>query len=208
MSAKRRKQSARWLDEHERDRFVRQARERRLRSRATFKLEAVDSRDRLLRPGMTVVDLGAAPGGWSQYAAARVTPGGQVLALDMLEMPALAGVSFIRGDFAEQATLDALLEALGDGRADLVLSDMAPNMSGVNAIDQPRAMALAELAFELCEKVLCPGGDFLVKVFQGAGLDGYRARLSAAFTKVATRKPPASRERSRELYLLARNFRL
>ncbi|MGD8497667.1 MAG: 23S rRNA (uridine(2552)-2'-O)-methyltransferase RlmE [Chromatiales bacterium] len=202
----RSKSSRRWLKEHFDDPYVREAQAAGYRSRAAFKLLEIQAKDRLLRPGMTVVDLGAAPGGWSQVAAAAVGARGRVLATDLLEMDPLPGVEFIQGDFREQEVLDRLLASLGADKADLVISDMAPNISGMGAVDQPRAMYLAELALELCREVLRPGGDLLVKLFQGQGFDAYMAELRRVFRQVRVRKPKASRARSRELYVLARNY--
>jgi 23S rRNA (uridine2552-2'-O)-methyltransferase len=202
----RSKSSRRWLKEHFEDPYVREAQAAGYRSRAAFKLLEIQAKDRLLRPGMTVVDLGAAPGGWSQVVAAAVGARGRVLATDLLEMDPLPGVEFIQGDFREQEVLDRLLEGLGADKADLVISDMAPNISGMGAVDQPRAIYLAELALELCREVLRPGGDLLVKLFQGEGFDAYMAELRRVFRQVKVRKPKASRARSRELYVLARNY--
>lgn len=204
----RSKSSGRWLREHFDDPYVRQAQALGLRSRAAFKLLEIDDRDHLLRPGLTVVDLGAAPGGWSQVAADRVGPKGRVFALDLLAIEPLPGVTLLQGDFTDQALLDQLLERLAGRPVDLVLSDMAPNMSGMKAVDQPRAALLAELALDCARQVLRPGGDLLLKMFQGAGFDPLLAELRAAFAKVVVRKPQASRPRSREVYLLARNYRL
>jgi 23S rRNA (uridine2552-2'-O)-methyltransferase len=204
----RSKSSERWLREHFGDEFVRQAQALGLRSRAAFKLLEIDQRDRLLRPGLTVVDLGAAPGGWAQVVADKVGPRGRVVALDLLPIEPLAGVAVLQGDFTEQVVLDRLLAELDGRPVDLVLSDMAPNMSGMKAVDQPRAALLAELALDCARQVLRPGGDFLVKMFQGEGFDPLLAELRTAFTKVVVRKPKASRPRSREVYLLARNYRL
>lgn len=201
----RSKSSGRWLNEHFGDRFVKDARRSGYRSRAAWKLAALDEREQLLRPGMTVVDLGAAPGGWTQYAVERVTPGGRVIALDLLAMEPVPGAAFIQGDFREESALRALEEALAGGRADLVLSDMAPNISGMSAMDQPRAMYLAELALEFALQWLNEGGSLLVKLFQGEGFDEYLARLRGDFGRVVMRKPPASRARSREIYALASN---
>ena len=204
----RSKSSERWLREHFGDAFVRQAQVLGLRSRAAFKLLEIDERDRLLRPGQVVVDLGAAPGGWAQVAADKVGKHGRVIALDLLPIEPLAGVTVLQGDFTEQAVLDRLLGELEGRAVDLVLSDMAPNMSGMKAVDQPRAALLAELALECAREVLRPGGDLLLKMFQGEGFDPLLADLRAAFAKVVVRKPKASRPRSREVYLLARNYRL
>lgn len=205
---KRSKSSRRWLDEHFSDAYVRRAQKEGWRSRAVFKLEEIDRRDRLFRPGMCIIDLGAAPGGWSQYAARRLGGKGRVLALDILPMEPLEGVEFLQGDFTEQAPLKALLEALGEARADLVMSDMAPNISGQAQVDIPRAMYLAELAHDLARRVLRPGGDLLLKVFQGEGFPELQAALRGDFATLQVRKPRASRARSREVYLLARNRRL
>ena len=205
--AKRSKSSSRWLGEHFADEYVKRAQSEGWRSRAVFKLEEIDQKDRLLRPGMTVIDLGAAPGGWSQYAAKQVGRKGRVLALDILEMPPLEGVEFLQGDFTEDEPLQRLLETLGDARPGLVMSDMAPNMSGMDAIDQPKSMYLAELTLDLAEQVVAPGGDMLVKTFQGEGFDEYLKRLRGLFENVSSRKPKASRSRSREVYLLARKYR-
>jgi 23S rRNA (uridine2552-2'-O)-methyltransferase len=191
-----------WLRRQQRDPYVIQARERGYRSRAVFKLEQLDRRHRLLRPGMTVVDLGAAPGGWSQYAAGRVGPEGRVVASDLLPMEPIRGVAFIQGDSREQAVLQALLEAMDGRKADLVISDMAPNMSGVRSVDQPRALSLAELALELAQDLLRPGGGFLVKLFQGEGFEAYVGACRVRFAKVVLEKPKASREGNREVYVL------
>lgn len=199
--------SRRWLDEHFNDPYVREAQRRGLRSRAAFKLEEIDRRDQLLAPGQCVVDLGAAPGGWSEYAVHRVGPSGRVIAIDLLEMTPPPGVVFVQGDFGADDGLAALDEALADCAVDLVLSDMAPNFSGHKAIDQPRAMRLAELALDFCEDRLKPGGGMLVKTFQGQGFDELLAAMRQCFHRVQSRKPPASRGRSREIYLLARGFR-
>lgn len=204
---KKSKSSKRWLKEHFHDEFVRRSREEGYRSRAVYKLRELDQKDGLFRPGMRVVDLGAAPGGWSQYAAERVGPKGQVIALDLLEMDEMPGVTFLQGDFREDAVLERLLETMDGQGADLVISDMAPNMSGMDSVDQPRAMYLAELAKALCDDVLAEGGSFVAKVFHGEGFDEFVRTLRADFGKVAMRKPKASRDRSREVYAVARNHR-
>ena len=206
--AKRSKSSRRWLDEHASDTYVQRARKQGLRSRAAFKLEELDSAERLLRPGMVIVDLGAAPGGWSQYAAQKLAGRGAVYAMDLLPMDALAGVEFIVGDFREPGPLAALEAALAGRPVDLVMSDMAPNMSGVDVVDQPRAMHLAELALEFALKALRPGGSLLVKVFQGAGFEELVRNARREFVTVRMRKPPASRARSAEMYLLATGRRI
>jgi 23S rRNA (uridine2552-2'-O)-methyltransferase len=204
---KRSKSSQRWLKEHFGDPFVRRAQKEGLRSRAAYKLEELVERDRLLRPGMVVVDLGAAPGGWSQVAAQHLGDRGRIVALDVLPMPAIAGVAFIEGDFREAEVLARLESELGGRPVDLVLSDMAPNMSGVAVVDQARAMELAELALDFARRHLVEGGDFLIKLFQGAGFDAYLKDLRRDFAKVTMRKPKASRARSREVYALATGFR-
>lgn len=201
------KTSSVWLKEHFDDRFVQQSRQEGYRSRASYKLFALDDKDKLFRPGMTVIDLGAAPGGWSQVAAERIGDNGVVIASDILEMDGLAGVSFIQGDFTEDAVLEEILVQLGNRPVDLVMSDMAPNMSGMAAIDQPQSMYLVELALELARQTLRPEGSFLAKVFQGEGFDEYLKELRSSFVRVVTRKPEASRARSREVYLLAQGFK-
>jgi len=204
----RSKSSGRWLQEHFDDEYVKKAQKDGYRSRAVYKLLEIDEKDQLLKPGMTVVDLGAAPGSWSEVAAQRVGEKGTVIALDILPMDSLPGVTFIQGDFREEGPYNALLEALGDSQVDLVMSDMAPNISGMKAVDQPRAMYLAELALELARKVLKPGGDLLVKAFNGEGIDAYKQELRKDFKTLIVRKPRASRPRSPEIYLLARGYNL
>lgn len=199
----RSKSSRRWLREHFSDPYVKQAQAEGLRSRAAFKLEEVLARDRLLNPGMLVVDLGAAPGGWSQRVRQMLGEGGRVLALDILPMPPLAGVEFLHGDFRQPQALSQLEAALAGQGVDLVLSDMAPNMSGIEAVDQPRAMELAELARDFADAHLKPGGAFLVKLFIGAGFDEFVRDLRKRYAKVAVRKPKASRSRSPEVYAVA-----
>lgn len=201
--ATRSKSSQRWLKEHFSDPYVKKAQAEGLRSRAAYKLEELVERDRLLKPGMVVVDLGAAPGGWSQWVRQALGDSGRVIALDILEMPTLAGVEFLHGDFREDAVLSQL-ESLLDGKpVDLVLSDMAPNKSGMDAVDQPRMMHLAELAMEFADHHLQPGGTFLIKVIQGVGSDDYIKELRRRYAKVSIRKPAASRKRSPEVYALA-----
>lgn len=206
--SKRSKSSQRWLKEHESDAYVQRARKDGLRSRAAFKLEELDEAEHLLRPGMTVVDLGAAPGGWSQYAGKVLSGKGFVVALDLLAMDALPGVEFIQGDFREEVALNELRRLLDGRPVDLVMSDMAPNMSGIDAVDQPRQLYLCELALEFCREVLKPGGAFLAKVFQGSGFDAYLRTVKAEFARVKMKKPPASRARSAEMYLLATGRRI
>lgn len=208
--ATRSKSSHRWLQEHFSDPYVKKAQSQGLRSRAAFKLEELVERDRLLKPGMVVVDLGAAPGGWSQWLRQeldRLDPArpGRVIALDILEMPGLAGVEFLHGDFREDAVLSQLEAKLDGQPVDLVLSDMAPNMSGVDAVDLPRAMHLAELAMDFADRHLRVGGTFLIKLFQGVGFDDYVRELRRRYEKVAIRKPAASRKRSPEVYALAQS---
>jgi 23S rRNA (uridine2552-2'-O)-methyltransferase len=199
----RSKSSAGWLREHFSDVYVKKAQAEGVRSRAVYKLEELIDRDRLLKPGMTVVDLGAAPGGWSQLVRQRLGDQGKVFALDILPMQGIAGVDFLEGDFREESVLRALEARLAGQKVDLVLSDMAPNMSGVALADQIRAMELAELALDFSRQWLKPGGAFLIKLFQGAGFDDYLRSLRANFSRVTMRKPKASRARSREVYALA-----
>ena len=205
---KRSKSSARWLAEHASDPFVKQAHAQGLRSRAAFKLAQIHESERLLRPGMRCVDLGAAPGGWSQYAAKIIGPQGCLVATDILPMDGIPGVEFIQGDFCETSVLEQVMHCVGSDKVDLVLSDMAPNMTGIDAVDQPRSMYLAELALEFAERVLAPGGGLLVKLFQGSGFDEIIIGARSRFGRVVTKKPKASRSRSPEIYLLARQFRM
>lgn len=205
--AKRSKSSGRWLEEHFSDPYVRRAKDAGLRSRAAFKLEELDAADRLVIPGAVIVDLGAAPGGWSQYAARRLAGNGRVFALDVLAMDAIPGVDFLQGDFREQSVLDQLLAALGGRRVDLVLSDMAPNISGVDVVDHARAADLEALALDFARQVLGPEGSLVMKVFQGAGFQELLADARRGFETVRMRKPKASRARSSETYLVARGPR-
>jgi len=205
---KRSKSSARWLAEHAADPYVKRAHEEGWRSRAAFKLEEIQKSDRLLKPGMTVVDLGAAPGGWSQYAARRLDGKGRVIALDVLDMPAIPGVEFIQGDFNDESVLGQLNALLGGAKVDLVMSDMAPNMMGIADVDHDRSMQLVELAEAFAAQALRPGGDLLIKVFQGRGFQPLVARLRKSYETVKLRKPKASRSRSPEVYVLARGYRL
>jgi 23S rRNA (uridine2552-2'-O)-methyltransferase len=202
----RSKSSKAWLHEHVTDRYVRQAKQEGYRSRAAYKLLELARQDQLIRPGMTIVDLGAAPGGWSQVAAELAGPKGRLIAVDILDMQAMPGVIFIQGDFRDDATLRALEAALAGQKVDLVVSDMAPNISGIGMVDQARASHLAELALEFAVKWLKPGGNFLVKGFQGEGYNELRAELRRHFRQVLTRKPAASRSRSSEMYLLAKHL--
>ena len=192
-----------WLQEHLSDHYVKLARQQGYRSRACYKLLELQQRYQLIKPGMTVLDLGAAPGGWSQLAAQWVEPGGRVVASDILPMDSLAGVTFIQGDFTDDTVYQRLLAELNQGSVDLVMSDMAPNISGIKVVDQAKSIALVELAFDLAQQLLGPQGQFLTKVFQGEGFDQLLRTMRAYFTKVKSCKPKASRPRSRELYLLA-----
>ncbi len=212
---KRSKSSARWLAEHASDEFVKRAQREGWRSRAVFKLAEIQASERLLRPGIRCVDLGAAPGGWSQYAArilgtasAGEGTASRIVATDILSMEAIPGVDFVQGDFRDEHVLQQLLASIGASKVDLVLSDMAPNMAGIDAVDQPRSMHLAELALEFADRVLAPGGDILVKLFQGAGFDELIREARRRYGRVVTKKPKASRTRSSEVYLLARQFRM
>ena len=202
----RSKTSQRWLKEHFNDIYVQKAQQEGYRSRAVYKLMEIQEKDRLIRPGMVVVELGAAPGGWSQYVAQCLGGRGRMIALDILPMDALADVTFIQGDFREQAVLDALYAELGDSAVNLVISDMAPNTSGVRSVDQAKSMYLVELALNFAQSRLAPGGDFLTKIFHGPGFDTLLRSLKSQFLTVQTRKPEASRARSQETYLLARGF--
>jgi 23S rRNA (uridine2552-2'-O)-methyltransferase len=202
------KSSKRWLAEHFDDQYVRMAQQQGLRSRSAFKLLEIQEKYGLIQPGMTVVDLGAAPGGWCQVAQPLVGDRGRVIGLDLLDMEQLPGIEFIQGDFTEDEPLAELERALEGQKVDLVLSDMAPNMSGMAAIDQAKAMYLAELALEFAREHLRPGGDFLIKLFQGTDFDAFVREVRTLFEKVLVRKPKASRPRSREVYLLARGRRL
>ncbi|MCW9052138.1 MAG: 23S rRNA (uridine(2552)-2'-O)-methyltransferase RlmE [Motiliproteus sp.] len=203
----RSKSSGRWLKEHFDDHYVQKAKDEGYRSRASFKLLELDQKDKLFRPGMTVVDLGAAPGGWSQVAAQQVGDQGVVVASDILPMDSMAGVTFVQGDFTEESVYEAILDAVDGRPVDLVISDMAPNMSGMAAVDQPKAIYLVELALDLSRQVLKPNGIFLAKVFQGEGFDSLLSEMRQSFTKVQSRKPESSRARSREIYQLCRGFK-
>lgn len=203
----RSKSSHRWLQEHNRDHYVKRSQQEGYRSRASYKLIELDKKDRLFRPGITVVDLGSAPGGWSQVAAKLVGEKGRVVASDILPMDSIADVDFICGDFTEESVFDEILGTLNNELADLVISDMAPNMSGMRAVDQPKAMYLVELALDLACRILKPGGDFVAKVFHGEGFDEYMLDVKGRFERVVTRKPDASRSRSREVYLVAKGLK-
>lgn len=201
------KSSRRWLDEHFNDEYVLRAQREGYRSRAAFKLIELDDRYGLLKKGMSVVDLGAAPGGWSEVVANRLQENGRVIASDILDMSPIAGVDIVKGDFREDSVLEEILKLLGSHKADLVISDMAPNMSGVDSVDLPKAMYLVELAVDLADRTLAKGGSFLSKVFQGEGFDPLMADLKGKYGSVVVRKPASSRPRSREVYVLARGFR-
>lgn len=203
----RSKSSKGWLKEHFEDPYVKQSQQAGYRSRASFKLLDIHKKDKLFRPGMVVVDLGAAPGGWSQVAAELVGSQGVVIASDILPMDAIAGVDFAQGDFTEELALNNILHLIGDRPVDLVISDMAPNMSGMADIDQPKAMHLVELAFELAREVLRPGGTVVTKIFQGEGTDTLIQNVRKSYQKVVSRKPEASRARSREIYWVAKGFK-
>lgn len=205
---KKSKSSRQWLDRHFRDEYVKRAQVDGYRSRAAYKLLEIQGQDKLLRLGQVVVDLGAAPGGWSQVAKRLVGASGRVVALDILSMEPLDGVTFLQGDFREQEPLDRLRAALQGDVVDLVLSDMAPNVSGVSAVDQPKSIYLCEIALDFAKEVLRPGGSMLIKVFQGEGFDQFVRELRNHFARVQTRKPNASRPESREVYLVAGNFNL
>ena len=204
---KKRSSSRAWLKEHRDDPYVQRAQREGYRSRACYKLLEIQQKDRIIKPGMSVLDLGSAPGGWSQVAVELVGHRGRVIASDILPMDSLAGVEFIQGDFTEDAVFAAILDSVADDTVDAVISDMAPNMSGMNAVDQPRSMYLVELALDLARRVLAPGGSFVAKVFQGEGFDDLLRDTRTSFDKVLTRKPGASRPRSREVYLVATGFR-
>ncbi|MCY4045792.1 MAG: 23S rRNA (uridine(2552)-2'-O)-methyltransferase RlmE [Cellvibrionales bacterium] len=203
----RSKSSNNWLDEHHDDYYVKQSKADGYRSRAAYKLLEIHEKDKLLKPGLRVIDLGAAPGGWSQVVSRVIGDKGTIIASDILPMDAIANVEFVQGDFTEEAVLEQILTKVENNQFDLVISDMAPNMSGMNAIDQPKAMYLVELALDLARQVLKPNGVFLTKVFQGEGFDDLLADVRCSFTKVMIRKPGSSRARSREVFLLAKGFK-
>lgn len=204
---KKKSSSRAWLKEHHDDIFVQRAQKEGYRSRAVYKLMEINDKDQILRRGMSVLDLGSAPGGWSQVAAKLVGEAGRVVASDILSMDALPDVVFVRGDFTEQETYDRIVASLNDKPLDVVLSDMAPNMSGMPEVDQPRSMYLVELATELAERALAPGGAFITKVFQGEGFEPWFRQIRDRFDRVTTRKPSASRPRSREVYIVASGFK-
>ena len=203
----RSKSSGSWLKEHFEDEFVKRSQKEGYRSRAVYKLQEIDEKDHLLKAGMTVIDLGAAPGSWCEYLVRKLKGKGRIIALDILPMEPMDGVEIIEGDFLEDEVFEQLLSTLGDSQPDLVISDMAPNMSGQQAIDIPRAMYMSELALDLSVQVLKPGGGLLVKLFQGEGFDDYIKTVKQQFNRVVMRKPRASRDRSREIYMLATGFK-
>jgi 23S rRNA (uridine2552-2'-O)-methyltransferase len=203
----RSKSSNDWMDEHFNDHYVMKAKEEGYRSRACYKLMEIDDKDKLIKPGMTIVDLGSAPGSWSQVAVNRAGDHGLVVASDILSMDGIAGVTFLQGDFTEETVFDELMTIIGNRQVDLVISDMAPNMSGMSAVDQPSAMYLVELALDMARQVLKPGGNYVAKVFHGEGFDEYLKDMRSSFLKVVTRKPESSRARSREVYLVAKGYK-
>lgn len=200
------KSSKGWLKEHFDDEYVRRSQQDGYRSRAIYKLIEIDDKDRLIKPGMTIIDLGAAPGGWSEYCIKKLGKNGTVVALDILPMEPINEVTIIEGDFREDAVFEELMAVMNNAQADLVISDMAPNISGMESVDMPRAYYLCELALDFARQVLKPGGGLLVKLFQGEGFEAYNKELKASFSKVVMRKPKASRARSREIYALATGF--
>lgn len=204
---KRTNSSARWLDAHFKDHYVKQARKEGYRCRAAFKLLEINTRDHLLKPGMTVVDLGAAPGGWSAVAKQKVGEKGRVFALDILPMADLPGVAFLQGDFNQEEVVEALRKCVDSHPIDLVMSDMSPNITGISSIDQPRSFQLSEQALAFASHVLKPGGNFLVKVFQGAGFEAFLKEVRSQFLKVHIRKPKSSRDTSHEVYILGMHFK-
>lgn len=203
----RSKSSSRWMQEHFNDEYVKMAQVKGYRSRAVFKLNEIQDKDQIIKPGMNIIDLGAAPGGWSQFAREIIGKKNKIIALDILPMEPIEGVDFIQGDFREQAVLDELYAVLDGAEINLVLSDMAPNMSGNKAVDQPRSIYLGELALETAKTVLAKGGTFLVKLFHGEGFEEFYQEVQKSFSKVVIRKPKASRPRSNEVYILAKGFK-
>lgn len=201
------KTSKKWMDEHVNDIYVKKAQVDGYRSRASYKLIEINEKDDLFRAGSVVMDLGSAPGGWSQIVAPIVGDSGRVIASDILPMSSIVGVDFIQGDFTDEAVYEQILQTLGDAQVDTVVSDMAPNLSGVNTTDQYASMYLVELALDMARNVLRPGGSFCAKVFQGVGYDEYVKDVRSSFNKVIVRKPAASRPRSREVYLVAKGFK-
>jgi 23S rRNA (uridine2552-2'-O)-methyltransferase len=203
----RSKSSSRWMQEHFNDEYVKMAQVKGYRSRAVFKLKEIQDKDQIIKPGMNIIDLGAAPGGWSQFAREIIGKKNKIIALDILPMEPIEGVDFIQGDFREQAVLDELYAVLDGAEVNLVMSDMAPNMSGNKAVDQPRSIYLGELALETAKAVLTKGGTFLVKLFHGEGFEEFYQEVQKSFSKVVIKKPKASRPRSNEVYILAKGFK-
>lgn len=201
------KSSQKWLQEHRKDQYVKRAQMDGYRSRASYKLIEIDQKDRIFKPGLLVVDLGAAPGGWSQVAAKLVGPKGKIIASDILNMDPINRVDFVLGDFTDSVVLQNVLNLLEKNLVDLVISDMAPNMSGIRGVDQTKAMYLVELALDMASEILKPGGNFVVKAFHGEGFDQYMLELKKRFKRVTSRKPNASRSRSREVYVVAKDFK-
>jgi 23S rRNA (uridine2552-2'-O)-methyltransferase len=206
--SKPRRTSGSWRDRQERDPYVQQARRDGWRSRAVYKLEQIDEKERFLKPDMVCVDVGSAPGSWSQYVTKKLKGRARIIAVDILPMDSLADVEFIQGDFLEDAVFEQMIEAIGDVGADLVMSDIAPNITGTRVVDQPRSMYLVELALDLARRVLKPGGSFVCKIFQGEGIDEFVIDARRSFKRVKVMKPKASRAGSREVYLVARNYQL
>jgi 23S rRNA (uridine2552-2'-O)-methyltransferase len=206
--SKSRRTTGSWRDRQERDPYVQQARRDGWRSRAVYKLEQIDQKERILRPDMVCVDVGSAPGSWSQYVTKKLKGRARIVAVDILPMDSLPDVDFILGDFLNEAVFIQMLKAIGDEGVDLVMSDIAPNITGTRVVDQPRSMYLVELALDLARRVLKPGGNFICKVFQGAGIDEFVIDTRKSFERVKVMKPKASRAGSREVYLVARNYQL
>ena len=206
--SKPRRSAGSWRERQERDPFVQQARKEGWRSRAVYKLEQIDQKERLLKPGMVCVDLGSAPGSWSQYVTEKLKGKARIVAVDLLPMDVLPDVEFVEGDFRDDQIFEQLLQSVGEGGADLVMSDMSPNITGTKVVDQPRSMYLVELALDMARRVLKPGGNFVCKVFQGEGFDQFVRDARNSFERVRVIKPKASRAGSREVYLVARNFSL
>ncbi|MCH8249970.1 MAG: 23S rRNA (uridine(2552)-2'-O)-methyltransferase [Proteobacteria bacterium] len=205
---KPRRSGGSWRDRQERDPYVQQARRDGWRSRAVYKLQQIDQKERLIRPDMVCVDLGSAPGSWSQFVTRKLKGKARIVAVDLLPMDPLPDVEFVQGDFEDEAVFGQMLQAVGEGGADLVMSDMAPNISGIQGVDQPRSMNLVELALDMARRVLKPGGSFVCKVFQGEGFDAFVVDARTSFKRVRVMKPKASRAASREVYLVARNYQL
>ena len=202
------KSSKQWLKSQNKDLYVKKARELHFRSRAVYKLQEIDQKDKLIKPNHCVIDLGSSPGGWSQYLSSIIDSRGQIIAIDMLPMEPIGQVSYILGDFTEEIVQKQCFIQVGKQGADLVISDMAPNLTGIRVTDQSRNIVLAEFVYDFCTRILKPGGDLLVKLFEGEGTHEYRQLLQDNFSKVLTRKPKASRDQSREFYILARSYKL